>query len=322
MTLATLLATSALLAADPAGVAKDESPETLIAALADRDYATRERATDALTAARETALEAVAAAALDDDLERAGRAVAILERWAFVGDPSDLSERADRALFDLSTGEHRQAVALAWAALVRHRELREKRAVEQIRKLGGRVEYGGPGFYPRQLMGRPGIILGGARQTDQNAIRQIKLTRDWTGGVEGLYHLKRLQHGTPFRLHIEGKPPETPLPAISALAAVLDGVTIDMTSRASLGIQGSPSTPLRVNEVTPRGACDLAGVRSGDIIRKMGGSDVRSLPHVKELLKNYEPGDRVTLTIDRGGVPIELPVTLQDWTQNDKVSVP
>src|SRR6185437_3280884 len=68
----------------------------------------------------------------------------------------------------------------------------------------------------------------------------------------------------------------------------------------------------RVREVSPGGPAEQAGVRAGDLIVAVNGTDVRgqgSAGHVVELLHDVKPGDRVDLRVSRGGKTRDLRVT-------------
>lgn len=324
-----------------------------------RQPAVRAAAAESLFQAGANAKEAVFAASESERPEAARQAVLILERWAFgdaaaLGNDADgeaaseaaaatpvdeaatvqapistLAEEAERQLAVLLHAEGGEMAPLAYIVLIRHRDERKKRALAAIERLGGEVVYSNRGFYDSvvPLNGRPRLGRMPFRSPQRLAegerlLSRIKITADWTGGDAGLYHLTRLEHADDFDIRVEGAPAGLSFTAVTALQAQLDNVKLDFVSPATLGIKGEPSTPLRVEAVTPGGSCDLAGVRSGDIIRKLGPHPVRSLPHVKGLLMNYRPGETVPVVIERAGREITLDVTLQDWTKNDTLGAP
>ncbi len=65
-----------------------------------------------------------------------------------------------------------------------------------------------------------------------------------------------------------------------------------------------------IMEVVPDTPADRAGLQVGDIILKVDGQRVRPSRPLPEILLSYRPGDRVTLTVEREGEEIEIPVTL------------
>jgi serine protease Do len=65
-----------------------------------------------------------------------------------------------------------------------------------------------------------------------------------------------------------------------------------------------------VEQVVPGSAADRAGVRSGDIITALGGAKVESYGDLLGALRDYEPGETVTLTVFRDAAETNLQVTL------------
>jgi serine protease Do len=65
-----------------------------------------------------------------------------------------------------------------------------------------------------------------------------------------------------------------------------------------------------VEQVVPGSAADRAGVRSGDIITALGGAKVESYGDLLGALRDYEPGETVTLTVFRDTAETNLQVTL------------
>jgi serine protease Do len=65
-----------------------------------------------------------------------------------------------------------------------------------------------------------------------------------------------------------------------------------------------------VEEVVSGSAAADAGVRKGDIITALGSASVESYGDLLGALRDYEPGDRVTLTVFRDGDETKLEVAL------------
>ncbi len=65
-----------------------------------------------------------------------------------------------------------------------------------------------------------------------------------------------------------------------------------------------------VQEVIPGSPAEAAGLRVGDLIRKVDGRAVNSSHPLADVLSAYRPGDRVVLTVEREGREIEIRVTL------------
>ena len=72
-------------------------------------------------------------------------------------------------------------------------------------------------------------------------------------------------------------------------------------------VLGSDTQPA----VMPGSPADKAGVREHDVITKVNGQDVTQDAMLGSLLAPFTPGDKVTLTIQRDGKTITVPVTLE-----------
>lgn len=64
------------------------------------------------------------------------------------------------------------------------------------------------------------------------------------------------------------------------------------------------------NSVQSGGPADKAGVKNRDIITQVNGHKVGEVASVSSLVSEYEPGDKVNLTVLRGGKTIKLTATL------------
>ncbi len=68
---------------------------------------------------------------------------------------------------------------------------------------------------------------------------------------------------------------------------------------------------LYVNDVIPGGGAEAAGIKKGDIIKKVGDVDLYDSPDLQEKIGRMSPGDKVQLTILRDGKLKTLNVTLK-----------
>jgi S1-C subfamily serine protease len=84
-----------------------------------------------------------------------------------------------------------------------------------------------------------------------------------------------------------------------------------------LGLKG-----VLIIEVTPDGGAAQAGLRPtrrdasgrlvlGDVILEIDGKDIANNNDLAETMESYKIGDRVTVTVDRGGQRVEAPVVLK-----------
>jgi Do/DeqQ family serine protease len=66
-----------------------------------------------------------------------------------------------------------------------------------------------------------------------------------------------------------------------------------------------------VNGITEGGAAQNAGMKTGDVILKVGNIDVNNVPQLQEQVGKFRPGDRVPITIVRSGKESVLDMTLR-----------
>ncbi len=64
--------------------------------------------------------------------------------------------------------------------------------------------------------------------------------------------------------------------------------------------------------VAEGGAANAAGIREGDVIRKIGTEDVNSSPALQEQVSRFRPGDKINVTVDHNGEERLVAVTLKD----------
>ncbi|MES2791185.1 MAG: M28 family peptidase, partial [Planctomycetota bacterium] len=65
-----------------------------------------------------------------------------------------------------------------------------------------------------------------------------------------------------------------------------------------------------VDRVTTDGPAATAGVRSGDLILKLGADSIRNIDDLTTTLKKHKSGQKVTLQLRRAGVDLEVEATL------------
>lgn len=71
-------------------------------------------------------------------------------------------------------------------------------------------------------------------------------------------------------------------------------------------------TGVYVNSVTKNGSAAKSGIKSGDIIKKVGNKKVTDVPELQEQISQFRPGDKVNITIYRDEKEMEIPVTLKN----------
>jgi hypothetical protein len=83
---------------------------------------------------------------------------------------------------------------------------------------------------------------------------------------------------------------------------------------ATLGIvpgYASSEDGLKVEDVNPGQAADLAGIRKGDLIVRFGSKVVKNVYDYTYALGDYRPGDKVKVVVRRDGQEVTLEATLQ-----------
>ncbi|MFC8345311.1 S1C family serine protease [Streptomyces sp. NPDC057280] len=97
---------------------------------------------------------------------------------------------------------------------------------------------------------------------------------------------------------------------------VANGKVTD-SGRAALGITGRTvvddsfqAAGVAVVEVKSRGAADKAGLEPGDIITKLGDTDITTITSLSEALASDAPGDKTSVTYTRDGDEKTVEVTL------------
>ncbi|MFN0222954.1 MULTISPECIES: S1C family serine protease [Paenibacillus] len=82
-------------------------------------------------------------------------------------------------------------------------------------------------------------------------------------------------------------------------------------------IVGLPSDdPLRVARIHPGTSAAAAGIKEGDVLYSIGDKNVKSIVDLNEYLKQYSPGDQITLTLQSGGDLVQKEITLVEANPN------
>jgi S1-C subfamily serine protease len=113
------------------------------------------------------------------------------------------------------------------------------------------------------------------------------------------------------------------VPADQAISAADQLIEVGFVRHPLLGVTGEDITPelaeefgLDANqgavvvEVQPDTGAAEAGVEPGDIIIEVDGETLSTMSELVALVREREPGDELTLSIVRGGEPLEIDVTL------------
>jgi predicted metalloprotease with PDZ domain len=73
-----------------------------------------------------------------------------------------------------------------------------------------------------------------------------------------------------------------------------------------------PGPGVKVAGVVPGSPAEKAGVKEGDVLLRFADQAVESLRGYSEILKGLEPGQRVTVVVDRGGEKLTFDATLAE----------
>jgi hypothetical protein len=92
--------------------------------------------------------------------------------------------------------------------------------------------------------------------------------------------------------------------------------TTDPARRASLGVVPDYGTDesqsgVRIVGVTAGSAAEVAGLKDGDVITHAGDMRIANLYDLTEFLNRSTPGDKVKISVTRGGTRIDLDATLK-----------
>jgi len=90
------------------------------------------------------------------------------------------------------------------------------------------------------------------------------------------------------------------------------GVTFrPLDADAAQELKLNDNSGLYVSDVLPNGGGAAAGIKSGDIIKKVEGYEIYDSPDLQEKIGRLSPGDKVNLTISRNGEMKDVTVTLR-----------
>ena len=119
------------------------------------------------------------------------------------------------------------------------------------------------------------------------------------------------------------------IPANSVKHVMQDLIKTGKVSRGYLGIKVSalsgdaaqefhvPDTSgALVQDVTPGGPADKAGIKNGDVIRKLNGQSVKDSVQLTARITDLSPGGQATLELLRDGKPLTVKVTLGERPNN------
>jgi hypothetical protein len=285
-----------------------------ISQLGSDDFGTREEATVRLSRAGFVAIQPVMSAAMNDDLEVACRSVEVLHQLLNAEDLATGDAAAD-ALTRIAESPTGSASDLAADVLGDFQDVRQSRAIEEIRRLGGSVEIGNP-----DTGNIDGIV--------------ILLGAKWTGSSTDLKLLKRIPDLEKLSVHGVGVADEdlkqlegmgrlravelfgSKVTADGALrlARMYPGVRVDRRSSAKLGVAGhSEPAGCRIVRVEEGSPAERAGIATDDFVVKFQDQMVADFDTLTSMIGSRNPGDKVTIELRRGSELLKKEVELGAW---------
>ena len=92
---------------------------------------------------------------------------------------------------------------------------------------------------------------------------------------------------------------------------------LDGTLAKELGLKITQG--VYVDSLAADGSAIAAGIEKGDVVVKVDGGTVNSVPELQEMIGRHRPGDVVDITVSRNGRERVIPVTLKNREGNTKV---
>jgi S1-C subfamily serine protease len=93
--------------------------------------------------------------------------------------------------------------------------------------------------------------------------------------------------------------------AASLAAAAQEGGYIGVQARKDADDKG-----IVIVDVVSGGPADKAGLKADDVVTKVNGNPVEDLPGFVKKVRDSKPGDKLKLTIERGGKEIQIELTV------------
>lgn len=78
-------------------------------------------------------------------------------------------------------------------------------------------------------------------------------------------------------------------------------------------------TGVYVNDVNKNGSADKAGIKSGDVIKKVGNNTINDVPELQEQISQFRPGEKTNITVLRDNKLFDVDVVLKNLNGNEDV---
>ncbi|MFN0196296.1 MAG: PDZ domain-containing protein [Planctomycetaceae bacterium] len=265
-------------------------------------FAEREEASRKLIEAGAQGVPLLLKAAPTAGNEAGVRIVLILEQIYLQGASDQTIDAAEGALEQLKSVKNPTIANRADLLLHANYDVRERRAIAEIVRLGGVVSYNNLRNINPNAIGGVGVGL---------QIQHIVIGTKWKGGDEGLKHIKRLSQLNAI-YYIKGAKvsPE----ALAELQKAMPLTAIQMRSPAYLGIAGGPhQRGCQIVAVTEESAAEQAGLFIGDVITHFEDKPVKDFDALIQEIAKKQPGDKVVMTVLRLADAVKIEVELGEW---------
>lgn len=153
---------------------------------------------------------------------------------------------------------------------------------------------------------------------------------DIYGQVVGIVSAKLSSSGSTSAASVEGLGFAIPMDDVqNMITDIIEHGYV--TGKPYMGIVGSSVSSESQRYGTPAGAyimgvvtgssADKAGIKKGDIITKMGDTNITSMDDLQSANKDYKAGDTTTIVVNRSGQSATLSITFDErTTQNESAS--
>jgi len=89
----------------------------------------------------------------------------------------------------------------------------------------------------------------------------------------------------------------------------VDSADLDQSVKDRFGVTADHGA--FVTDVSPKSAAESAGIEQGDVLVEIDGRDVGGNQDVTDIIRSHQPGDRITITVERQGRRQSFDVTLR-----------
>jgi len=100
------------------------------------------------------------------------------------------------------------------------------------------------------------------------------------------------------------------------LGLIIQGVDGNLAKEKSLDV----TTGVYVDSISDNSAAGDAGIKVGDVILDVDGTNVKTTSKLLEIIGRHHPGDKVALKVDRKGKEMDYLVTLRNQEGKEKLS--